>query len=104
LLTNESIMRTVFPTSAIAIALGHHVRVGIEDNLWGPRGERMTSVEQIEWCVDMARKLGRDVASADEARTMSKIGVTYDSVEQTLNELGMPPNRVQGQRGRPIRH
>jgi uncharacterized protein (DUF849 family) len=103
-LTNESIMRTVFPTSAIAIALGHHVRVGIEDNLWGPRGERMTSVEQIEWCVDMARKLGRDVASADEARTMSKIGVTYDSVEQTLNELGMPPNRVQGQRGRPIRH
>jgi uncharacterized protein (DUF849 family) len=103
-LTNESIMRTMHPTNAIAIALGHHVRVGIEDNLWGPRGERMTSVEQIEWCVDMARKLGRDVASADEARAMCRIGVTYDSVEATLSELGMPPNRAQGQRGRPIRH
>jgi uncharacterized protein (DUF849 family) len=101
-LTNESIMRTMHPTNAIAIAMGHHVRVGIEDNLYGPRYERMTSVQQIEWCVDMARRLGRDVASADEARAMYKLGVTYDSVETTLRELGMPPNRRPGQRGRPL--
>ncbi len=102
-LTNESIMRTVLPTNAIAIAMGHHVRVGVEDNLWGPRYEPMTSVQQIEWCVDIAGKLGRDVATADEARAIYKIGVTYDSVEETLRELGMPPNRQPGQRGRPIR-
>jgi uncharacterized protein (DUF849 family) len=102
-LTNESIMRTVHPTNAIAIALGHHVRVGVEDNLWSPHYEPMTSVQQIEWCVDIARKLGRDVATADEAREIYKIGVTYDSIDETLRELGMPPNRQPGQRGRPIR-
>ena len=39
-LTNESLMRTMHPTNAIAIALGHHVRVGIEDNLWSPASKR----------------------------------------------------------------
>lgn len=102
-LTNESLMRTMHPTNAIAIALGHHVRVGVEDNLWGPRYERMTTVQQIEWCVDIADRLGRDVASAKEARALYKIGVTYDSVEETLRELGMPPNRAPGQRGCPVR-
>jgi len=102
-LTNESLMRTMHPTNAIAIALGHHVRVGIEDNLWSPRFEKMSTVQQIEWCVQQARHLGRDIASADEARATYKLGTWYDSAEETLRELGMPPNRVPGQRGRPIR-
>ncbi len=34
---------------------------------------------------------------------MYRIGVMYDSVEETLRELGMPPNRQPGQRGRPVR-
>jgi uncharacterized protein (DUF849 family) len=101
-LTNESLMRTMHPTNAIAIAMGNHVRVGIEDNLWGPRYERMSSVQQIEWCVDVARKLGREIATTAEARALYKIGVMYDSVEETLRELGMPPNRRPGQRGRPL--
>jgi uncharacterized protein (DUF849 family) len=102
-LTNESLMRTMHPTNAIAIALGHHVRVGIEDNLWSPRFEKMSTVQQIEWCVQQARHLGRDIASADEARATYKLGTWYDSAEETLRELGMPPNRLPGQRGRPIR-
>jgi len=101
-LTNESLMRTMHPTNAIAIALGHHVRVGIEDNLWGPRYERMSTVQQIAWCVDIAARLGRDVASAKEARELYRIGVSYDSVDETLRALGMPPNRRPGERGRPI--
>ncbi len=101
-LTNESLMRTMHPTNAIAIALGHHVRVGIEDNLWGPRHERMSTVQQIEWCVAQARHLGRDVATAGEARETYRIGTYYDSVDETLRALGMPPNRLPGQRGRPI--
>ena len=44
-LTIESVMRNVAPFSAIAIALGLHVRCGIEDNLWSRKGERMTSVQ-----------------------------------------------------------
>ncbi|WP_248916896.1 3-keto-5-aminohexanoate cleavage protein [Pseudomonas moorei] len=98
-LTNESIMRSVFPTNAMAIAMGHHVRVGIEDTLWGPRFEKMTSVQQIQWCVQQARLLGREIASADEARAMMKIGQAYASTDETLKALGWAPNRRAGQRG-----
>ena len=101
-LTNESIMRTVFPTNAMAIAMGHHVRVGIEDTLWGPRHEKLTSVQQIEWCVQQARLLGRDIASGAEARATLKIGQTYASTDATLKALGWAPNRQPGQRGRPM--
>ncbi|MNF29571.1 3-keto-5-aminohexanoate cleavage enzyme [compost metagenome] len=98
-LTNESVMRTIYPTNAIAMAMGHHVRVGIEDCLTGPRYERMTSVQQIEWCVKQAQHLGRDVANADEARATMKIGQTYASTDETLKALGWAPNRKPGQRG-----
>ena len=95
----EGIMRNVPPTMAMAIALGLHVRVGIEDNLWRRKGERFTSVQQVEQVVRMARELGRDVATGDDARRIMKIGTWYDSVDETLQALGMSPNRKSGQRG-----
>ena len=101
-LTNESMMRTVHPTNAISIALGNHAG-GYGRLFYTPRREMMTSVQQIEWCANIANELGRDVATADEARAMYRIGTTFDSVEQTLRELGMPPNRQPGQRGFPVR-
>src|SRR4030095_16686121 len=54
-LTIESIMRNVLPLNTMAIAMGLHVRVGIEDNLWARKGERMTSVQQIEKVVTITR-------------------------------------------------
>ena len=48
-LTIESIMRNVIPFNTIAIALGLHVRVGIEDNIWRRKGERMTSVQPVSY-------------------------------------------------------
>jgi uncharacterized protein (DUF849 family) len=95
----ETLMRHVPPTMAMAIAMGLHVRVGIEDNLWRRKGEKFTSVQQIEQVVRIARELGRDVASADDARRIMKIGTWYDSVDETLRHLGMTPNRKAGQRG-----
>ena len=59
----------------------------------------MTSVEQIEQVVQMAKLLERKVATGDEARQILKIGVWYDSVEETLANLGLPPNRKDGQLG-----
>jgi uncharacterized protein (DUF849 family) len=93
ILTIESVMRSVAPMCTIAIALGLHVRCGIEDNLWRRKGERMTTVQQIEQMVRISRELGRDVATGEEARRIYQIGVQYKSVDETLAKLGMPPNR-----------
>jgi uncharacterized protein (DUF849 family) len=102
-LTLESVMRNVLPVNTMAIALGLHTRCGIEDTLYGRRNEKMTSVQQIEQLVRISRELGREVATAREAREIYKIGVHYQSVEQTLEQLGMAPNRPNGQRSVPLR-
>ena len=97
--TYESLWRTVPPYAAMAIALGIHMRVGIEDNMWRRKGERMTSVQQVEQVVRLAKELNRKVATAEEARQILKIGTWYDSPEETLANLGLPPNRKGGQLG-----
>lgn len=102
--TMEAYMRNVLPLNTMAIAMGLHVRVGIEDNLWRRPGERITSVEQIEQVVRLARELGRDVASGDDAHRIYKIGRQYDGIDETLRQLGMAPNRQPGQVGMPLRH
>ncbi|MGN6595446.1 3-keto-5-aminohexanoate cleavage protein [Sphingopyxis terrae] len=101
-LTIESIMRNVLPFNTIAIALGLHVRVGIEDNLWGRKGERMSSVRQVEQMVRIANELGRHVASGLDARRIYQIGTWYQSADETLRRLGLPPNRERHQRGVPL--
>ncbi|WP_432168617.1 3-keto-5-aminohexanoate cleavage protein [Streptomyces sp. bgisy031] len=103
-LTIESIMRSTLPMNAIAIALGLHVRVGIEDNLWSPRKERFTSVQQVEQLVRIADELGRDVATAEEAKQIYRVGQHWSTADETLDYLGLPPNRHPGQRGVPLRH
>ena len=97
--TYESLWRTVTPYAAMATALGIHIRVGIEDNLWRRKGERMTSVQQVEQVVRIAKELGRKIATGDEARQMLKIGTWYNSPDETLASLGLPPNRKDGQLG-----
>lgn len=92
-------MRAVAPMNAIGIALGVHVRVGNEDNLWRRKGERMSSVEQVEQMVQISEALGRDIATGAEARKIYKLGETYSGADETLTQLGMVPNRRPGQRG-----
>ena len=99
-LTVESSMRNVLPINMIGIALGLHVRCGIEDNLWNQsRTERMSTVEQIEQLVRISREFGRPIATAKEARQICRIGVFYDTVEETLMANGFAPNRNGGQQG-----
>ena len=102
-LTIESIMRNVLPLNTMAIAMGLHVRVGIEDNLWGRKGQRITSVQQVEQMVRIARELHRDVASGPQARAIYRIGEHYASADETLAKLGYAPNRQPGERGAPLR-
>jgi uncharacterized protein (DUF849 family) len=102
-LTIESIMRNVLPLNTMAIAMGLHVRVGIEDNLWGRKGERLTSVQQVEQMMRIARELHREVATGAEARAIYQIGTHYGSADETLARLGYEPNRRPGERGAPLR-
>ncbi|MEJ8859821.1 3-keto-5-aminohexanoate cleavage protein [Variovorax robiniae] len=93
-LTVESSMRNVLPVNMMGIAMGLHVRCGIEDNLWNQaRTQKMSTVEQIEQLVRISREFGRPVATAQQAREISKIGVFYDTVEESLLANGFAPNR-----------
>lgn len=102
--TLETLMGHCLPVNTIAIALGMHVRCGIEDTIYDTKGNKMGSVAQIEQLVRIANELGRDIANAEEAREIYKIGVQYNSAEETLGQLGMAPNRQSGQRAIPNRY
>ncbi len=100
MLTVESSMRNVLPINMMGIAMGLHVRCGIEDNLWNQaRTEKMSTVKQIEQLVRVSREFGRDVANGKEAREICKIGVFYDSVDETLAANGFAPNPKGRQQG-----
>ena len=95
MLTLESSMLNVLPINMMAIAMGLHVRCGIEDNLWSQdRKSKMGTVKQIEQLVRISREFGRDIASGKEAKKILKIGTFYDSVEETLAKNGFAPNRT----------
>ncbi len=98
-LTVEGLMRNVLPLTTMAIAMGLHVRCGIEDNLWGRKGQRMTSVQQIEQLVRISRELHREVATGAQAHAIYQIGTRYRDADEALARLGWAPNRKQGQRG-----
>jgi uncharacterized protein (DUF849 family) len=98
--TFEAQMNNVLPLNMIAIALGQHVRCGIEDTIWLPdRSRKMSSVEQVEQLVRIAKECGRPVANGKEARQIYRIGEFYKDADETLAKNGFAPNRRPGQRG-----
>ena len=102
-LTIESLNRNVVPMTTMAIALGLHVRVGIEDTLNGPDGKRATSVQQIEKMVRIARELNREIATGEDAHRIYQTGTFWSSTDETLRKLGMAPNRAPGVKNVPLR-
>ncbi|HBG00830.1 MAG TPA: 3-keto-5-aminohexanoate cleavage protein [Firmicutes bacterium] len=67
--TVSGIGRHETPLAAAAIAMGGHVRVGFEDNIYYARGELAKSNAQlVARIVRIAKELGREAASPDEAR------------------------------------
>jgi uncharacterized protein (DUF849 family) len=101
ILTLEASFRRVLPINMMAIAMGLHVRCGIEDNIWyqRPSNKKMSTVEQIEQLVRISREFGREIATGKEAKRIYRIGEFYSSVDETLARNGFPPNRKQGQKG-----
>jgi uncharacterized protein (DUF849 family) len=93
-LTLETSMLNVLPVNMMAIALGLHVRCGIEDNLWTQdRKSKMSSVRQVEQLVRVAREFGRDVADGKEAKRIYRMGEFYKNADETLARNGFAPNR-----------
>ena len=62
--------RFQFEINCLAVAMGGHVRVGLEDNIWFDEARTVpaTNPMLIERVVGVAEAMGRSVASAAEAR------------------------------------
>jgi 3-keto-5-aminohexanoate cleavage enzyme len=73
---NVSVMdpQAQWPILTLAIILGGHVRVGMEDNPFLSPGEYARSnAELVQKIVRISRELGREVATPDEARQIAGI-------------------------------
>lgn len=63
------------PLTTLALLLGGHVRVGLEDNVYYRRGEKAKSNAQlVQRVVRIAHELNREIATPAEARLM--LGLT----------------------------
>jgi len=59
-----------FNMAAMAIMMGGHVRVGLEDNIFVRRGVLATNVDLVEKAKRIATEFEREIATPDEAREM----------------------------------
>lgn len=67
--TVAGVGRYEMPMAAMGIAMGGHVRVGFEDNVYLEKGVLAKSNgELVEKVVRIAKELGREIATPDEAR------------------------------------
>jgi uncharacterized protein (DUF849 family) len=99
-LTVESSVLNTLPVNMMGIAMGLHVRTGTEDNLWNQtRTAKIGTAKQIEQLVRISKELGRPIATARQAREICRIGVFYDTVEETLAANGFAPNAPGRQQG-----
>jgi 3-keto-5-aminohexanoate cleavage enzyme len=61
--------RFELPLAVHAILMGGHVRVGLEDNIYYAKGQAaLSNAHLVERIVRLAKELGREVATPDEAR------------------------------------
>lgn len=60
--------RFQLPMATLAIILGGHVRVGLEDNIYYTKGVLATNTQLVERIVRISRELQRAIATPDEAR------------------------------------
>jgi len=64
--------RFQFFVNSVAIAMGGHVRVGLEDNLWldAEKERPASNRELVDRLAQLARALEREIATPDQARSM----------------------------------
>ncbi len=79
--TLSAIGPSQFNLIPLAIALGGHVRTGLEDVVEFPKGHKVSNAELVQRCVDIAKAIGREIATPEEAAKMM-------SVEKKLPQWG----------------
>jgi len=62
--------RMQLPMATAAIAMGGHVRVGLEDNIYYSKGRLATNEELVARVVRIAQELGRPICSSNDARAL----------------------------------
>ena len=73
--TVTGVGRGAWPMVAAGIVMGGNVRVGFEDNIYLEKGHKAASNgELVEKVVRLAKELGREIATPDEAREILKLG------------------------------
>jgi len=78
--TSIGIGKFEMPLAYMAIAMGGHVRVGLEDNNKTPDGKLATNADLVRHVVEVAKVMGREIATPDEARAM----LSMDKARQDL--------------------
>jgi len=74
------------PLSTTAIAMGGHVRLGLEDNLIMPDGSPASNPLLVEKIVRIAREIGREIATPEEARQILSLNPDYR--DRVLSQCG----------------
>jgi 3-keto-5-aminohexanoate cleavage enzyme len=75
--TVAGIGKAEIPLAAAAIAMGGHVRVGLEDNLYLPDGSPASNPKLVEKVVAIAKEIGREIADPDEARSLLSLNPQF---------------------------
>lgn len=65
--------RSQLPMATMAIIMGGHVRVGLEDNIYYKKGVLATNRQLVERVVRISREIGREIATPEEARQILQI-------------------------------
>jgi len=77
LFTVSGIGRYQWPLVTMGVIMGGNVRVGLEDNLYLTRGQKLKgNGEAVHKVVRLARELGREIATPAQARRMMGLSAT----------------------------
>ena len=68
-----AIGRMQLPMVTIAVAMGGHVRVGLEDNIWYTKGKLARNEELVARVTRIAAELWATVATPDDARRILRL-------------------------------
>jgi uncharacterized protein (DUF849 family) len=83
--TSIGIGKFEMPLAYMAICMGGHVRVGLEDNNKSPDGKLATNVDLVKHVVEIAKAMGREIANPAEAREI--LSMPAENADWILEKL-----------------